>query len=180
MSETKFKIDSARIVAEKIIQKLSPFCLKIEIAGSIRREKRMVKDVEIVLVPKTTKTGLFLDTEERDADIVKILSDWKRQNESLEKETKGDPKAGKYLKLYYGDYPIDLFIANPRNWGYIFALRTGSSNYNQTILKYTKRHGYTAQDGHIWDNNRNIIEVPTEEGFFNLIQLEMLEPKNRK
>ena len=39
-------------LAKEIEKKLSPFCKKIEIAGSIRRKKPNPRDIDIVLIPK--------------------------------------------------------------------------------------------------------------------------------
>ncbi|MEM4325979.1 MAG: hypothetical protein QXU40_01635 [Candidatus Pacearchaeota archaeon] len=39
-------------LAERIVKRLSPFCKKIEIAGSIRRKKKNPRDIDIVLIPK--------------------------------------------------------------------------------------------------------------------------------
>jgi len=39
-------------IAEAIIEKLAPYCKIINIAGSIRRQKTEVKDIELVVLPK--------------------------------------------------------------------------------------------------------------------------------
>ncbi len=39
-------------LAKKLVKKLSPFCKKMEIAGSIRRKNPNPKDIDVVLIPK--------------------------------------------------------------------------------------------------------------------------------
>ena len=45
----------AKAIAEKYLLQLRPFSRRIEIAGSIRREKPEVKDIEIVMIRDTSK-----------------------------------------------------------------------------------------------------------------------------
>ncbi len=62
--------DRALAIAAKIRTELEPFCDRIEIAGSIRRKKPNVKDVEIVAIPKPYETGLF------ESGIATIVNKW--------------------------------------------------------------------------------------------------------
>ena len=52
-------LQQAQQIAERIKSELAPHCDRIEIAGSIRRKKPEVKDIEIVCIPKPYETGLF-------------------------------------------------------------------------------------------------------------------------
>ena len=45
-------LKEAQNIAVEICYQLEPFCEKINIAGSVRRKKQEVKDIEIVCVPK--------------------------------------------------------------------------------------------------------------------------------
>ena len=38
-------------IAQHIVDSLSPFCERIELAGSLRRKRPMVGDIEIVAIP---------------------------------------------------------------------------------------------------------------------------------
>ncbi len=46
----KFAYDEAHSIAVRVLDLLRPHCIRCEIAGSIRREKSEVKDIEIVLL----------------------------------------------------------------------------------------------------------------------------------
>lgn len=41
-------LTDAQVIAEKIKAELSPFCIKCEIAGSVRRERPEPNDIEIM------------------------------------------------------------------------------------------------------------------------------------
>ncbi|GAJ14573.1 unnamed protein product, partial [marine sediment metagenome] len=45
------KLEQAQKIAEEVVKRLSPYCQRIQIAGSIRRQKPQVRDVDIVLIP---------------------------------------------------------------------------------------------------------------------------------
>lgn len=45
----------ALLIATNLLNDLLPFCERAEIAGSVRRLKPEVKDIEIVVIPKMRK-----------------------------------------------------------------------------------------------------------------------------
>lgn len=49
------KLESAKKLAEFLVELMSEYCERIMIAGSIRRGKHEVKDIEIVCIPKWSK-----------------------------------------------------------------------------------------------------------------------------
>ena len=56
----------AMMLAGKVVDELAPVCERIEIAGSIRRKKPTIGDVEIVCIPKlVTATNLLGETISR-------------------------------------------------------------------------------------------------------------------
>ena len=46
------ELTKAREIADRIVVLLKPYCARVEIAGSIRRRKADVHDIEIVCLPK--------------------------------------------------------------------------------------------------------------------------------
>lgn len=65
------KLEQAQSIAEELRRELEPGCERIEIAGSIRRKKPEVKDIELCLIPKmltlpnTGQLAMALESEER-------------------------------------------------------------------------------------------------------------------
>jgi hypothetical protein len=51
--------DAALAIAERLKADLAPYCTRIEIAGSVRRQRPQVKDVEICAIPLQEPSDLF-------------------------------------------------------------------------------------------------------------------------
>jgi DNA polymerase/3'-5' exonuclease PolX len=174
------EISKAEKIASYWLRKLRPFCDKIEIAGSIRRQKQLVKDIELVCIPKTTdrQTSLFGGVDRtRVAGFANALED---DDETVIK--KGDPRNGKYIQIYLHRHQInmDVFCAVPNNWGYIYAIRTGPAEFSEKVLAWGwKRNGYHGQDGFLRNADEEIIAVPDEKTMFHLAGVQYLEPWRR-
>lgn len=156
----KMKLELAQSIAIKYLNLLKPFCKRIEIAGSIRREKPEVKDIEIVAIP----------------------ADWLSFSHVVDKLERIKGSAiGRYTqrKLPEG-INLDLFMANERNWGLIFAIRTGSAEFSHKILASGwVKAGYKSIDGMLTKNGKQ-IEIREEVDLFNLIGIFYVEPKFRE
>src|SRR3972149_6870743 len=132
----------AKEIADKLVMLLSPHCYRIEIAGSIRREKDIVGDVEICCIPKPYQTGLFQD------GIAEIVNQWQK--------VKGELEYGKTKytqRILPEGIKLDLFFAEEGNWGLIFAIRTASADYSHKVLAtgWVKR-GYKSEGGYLIKN----------------------------
>ncbi len=174
--DQKYPLATARRYAQRVVDLLAPHCEQIAIAGSIRRNKPEVKDIEVVCIPKRTQIDLFGGELVPIPSFCKIVNGWEK--------VKGEP-TGKYTqRLLPGSLGIklDLFIATPENWGFIFAIRTGSANYSaQTLGRAWRNAGYEGKDGMLVDRKTlQPVPTPTEKDFFKLINLDWVEPENRK
>src|SRR5688572_15684369 len=136
-------------IAEAWKRRLSPFCERIEIAGSIRRQKSEVKDIEIVCIPKTVpdvQIGLFAAADpRRNLRHPGFASEFYNASENELMIEMGKPDHGKYVKIMLIEHQIkiDLFIATAENFGFLLAIRTGPADYSHRILGNTwSRMGY--------------------------------------
>lgn len=128
-----FALTKAQGIAESIVWQLRPHCEVINIAGSIRREKIEVKDIEIVCVPKMIKIGgkdLFGEDNRKiivSPEFVKIVM-------SLGKIIKGKPEGRMMQILLQSKIPLDLFMPQPVDYWRQLVIRTGSKEYSQQII----------------------------------------------
>lgn len=160
------KYEYAKQKADEVLEWLKPECYRIEIAGSVRRKKPDdIKDIEIVAIPKPYDIDLFASGIALKMKQVKI------------NKGKPGPKC-KYIQFAYDGIKIDLFFANPENWGFIFAIRTGSAEFSQQLAKTWVRLGYRGYDGYLTRANKRIA-VREEIELFKLLGLRYIEPEKR-
>ncbi len=157
--------EKALKIAESVLAQLSPHCERIEIAGSIRRKKPEVKDIEIVAIPKPYETGLFAN------GIVPIVEQWQK--------VKGELPCKYTQRVLPEGIKLDLFFATRENWGLIFAIRTGSAEYSHKVLgsAWVKK-GYHSNGGYLYAGNQRIT-VLEEKDLFERIGVDYVEPEIR-
>ncbi len=168
------KLAEARTIAERVRSDLAPWCDRIEIAGSIRRRKPEVGDIEIVCIPKVVDAGFLGDTV-RHPGFVTYLARLPR--------LKGDPAVNKYTQILLPEgVNLDLFTAKPDNWGLIFAIRTGSADYSHRVLaRGWVRRGYKSADGMLHDaETEEAVPVREEADLYRIIGIPWCEPKDRE
>lgn len=176
-----------RAVAEEIVSLLSPYCERITIAGSIRRQKPRVRDIEILYIPKEKRVldcrELFRDpmlvewTEEKLFDLEKTGVLQARKNK-LGRKTLGDS-----IKLYVhvrSGIPVDLFATNSDSWWNYLVCRTGPAESNIRIASAAKRKGghwrpYTAG----FELDGGIVPIRSEKEVFDFVGLPYLPPEQR-
>lgn len=90
--------------------------------------------------------------------------------------TKNGPVAKTFLFEYDNEehpVPIELYLCEPDNWGYIFALRTGPSDFNQAWVTQKYKGGllpnrYSCSGGWIHKDGK-ATPTPEEDDVFALI-----------
>jgi DNA polymerase/3'-5' exonuclease PolX len=138
----------ARVMAEALVDLLAPACERIEIAGSIRRQKARPNDIDLVMDPcerisrqPSLDSPLGFGRLER-TNLLDARCDELLKQGVLEKrpDSQGRHCWGTGIKravFYQGqDYaPVDLFqVVEPRQWGVIYAIRTGPGDFNKLLV----------------------------------------------
>jgi DNA polymerase/3'-5' exonuclease PolX len=144
----------AREMAEALVELLAPACRRIEIAGSVRRQKAKPNDIEIVAVPKLTDQG---------RNLCDLACEGLLRTGQLEKrpDSRGRHCWGTGIKraiFYQGSNyaPVDLFqVIEPRQWGVIYAIRTGPGDFNRVLVTSRRWGGGCPLDrkvagGRVW------------------------------
>jgi len=158
-------LQKALQIANNVKSLLAPHCHRIEIAGSIRRKKPQVKDIEIVAIAKNYQTGLF------ESGIATVLNQWKI--------VKGNLPCKYTQRILPQGIKLDLFFAERNNWGFIYAIRTGSAEYSHKVLaKKWVEKGYKGKNGFLTYNDKMVL-VPEEKDLFSRIGIPFVEPEYR-
>jgi DNA polymerase/3'-5' exonuclease PolX len=185
----------ARAAAEDLVRALWPACERVEIAGSLRRGKPEVHDIEIVAVPKTETRpdGLFGEVQ---GDLLEdcvahLLAhervgaravENRRTDGTIDVQTKLGPA---FKALVYLGIPVDLFIVRPpAQWGVIFALRTGPGDWNIELVTRCKEIGRRVAGGQVerWVSASSSwapVPTPEEADFFAAIGQAWVAPPDR-
>lgn len=173
----------ARKLADKIVKVLAPACERIEIAGSIRRQKPVVGDIEIVCVPiMDVKTNLFNEVVSEEPLLLnRLLADLLSSKRILP-PTKNGEKFKQFGVPAVEGLTVDLFITTPEKWGVIFAIRTGGADFSRKMVTKKQYGGYlpdslVVSEGRVY---RGGIALPTpeESDFFDILG-EWVPPQDR-
>ena len=115
------ELNRAREIAEELKSLLEPYCERIVIAGSIRRRKPFVNDVDIVLIPSNQGQLLY-------------------QLQQLGWIKSGKEKLIRVEPCKYG-IPLDIYVATPETWATLLLIRTGSKGHNIWLCNRAKGRG---------------------------------------
>jgi len=154
------KLAEAQGIANEIYFLLKPHCTKIEIVGSIRRQKPEVKDIDIVLIPSNT---------------------WEL---SKEIDRLGPPimDGEKLRRVEYKGTQVDLYYATPETWATLLLIRTGSKENNIRLCSRARYLGMKLKangDGIIGIDGQ-LIPIESEEQIYKELGLPYQEPWQRE
>ena len=181
----KFDRAVAMLAAGEICNALKASCQRLIVAGSLRRGKQRVGDVEILYVSKTqtVSDGLFDTREDSLADrefeqlIAKGVLD-KRTNVNA-CETWGEKN--KLARHVATGVPVDLFAATEQNWWNYLVCRTGPAENNIRIAAQAKERGWQWHPyrSGFTDARGDVVPVNSEQDVFRLVGLVYRDPQDR-
>lgn len=203
-----FSIRLGLPVAERLRDELAPYCERIEIAGSIRRRKPTVHDIEFVAIPRTEREeqrDLFgqmvivrevnhlddhLDEMLR-ATVPTIYKSRAGLLHSLRMPADGVPDVLRWGDRYKRFYflwpsmgfiiPVDLFLADRENFGAIFTIRTGPNDFSTALVsRLLEETPYRQQEGYLVEKaTGERVPVLEEKDYFSRAGVPWLDPWHR-
>ncbi len=171
----------AKKTADRIADWLRPFCERIEIAGSIRRQRAICNDVDLVIIPKVEVVkdmfGVTLSTRNVLHDfLIRYVADSKGRTFWIKGQDNND---GKNFSLKSPLCQLDLWMATPQTYGSRLLCRTGSIAHNVWLIEWAKALGC------VWEPYWGLRldgELPfgeTEEGIYARLGLGFIDPTHR-
>jgi len=187
-------------IARWFVNSFQPGCERVAVAGSIRRGKPDVNDIEIVArpilkAPRPVFGQKVLFSTPLDQILYELI-----QNGKLIKIKGGE----KYKQFWIMDGEIhviklDLFLVTPpAQWGVQMVIRTGpnktDNNFSQWMVTEKSKggalpNGYIVKEGVVGEKialnamgktgRKGEIEMPEEEDFFRFCGLDWIEPSKR-
>ncbi len=188
--KVKFPRALAIGVAREMVDALRLVAARILVAGSLRRGKALIGDVEILFIPRLEyradpgdmfgKTVLVDLAAEKINELVRqdVLAKRTKKDQTC---TWGDEnKLAVHLKT---GIPVDLFSARTGNWACLSVCRTGSKETNQRICEAAIARGWKWQPYGAGFEDRHtgaqVRTVRSEREVFEAVGLKYLEPWER-
>ena len=165
----------ARRCADRLLEWLGPYCERIEVAGSVRRERPAPADIDLVVIPKRV--------EERDIFgevVAKKNAAWIEIQRRAKADAWEITKSGADMVQWVAKgVQVDLWWAEPPYWGTILLCRTGSREHNIWLAEYAKSRGgkWHPHAGLYMGNHR---ESETEDGIYRILGMDPIPPARRE
>lgn len=186
----RWPLHEARPVAEKLAEAMRPFCGRIEVAGSIRRRRDSVGDIEIVYVSKVGEAVFPGDLLPRQGDLVdteigRLMREGVLARRPLKNGTTAFGARNKLLFHVASGIPVDLFSTDESCWWNYLVCRTGGAVSNTRIAMAAKRLGMKwTPYGPGFEllcggGMRMRLQVSGERDVFEAVRLPYLEPWER-
>lgn len=172
---------SAESLAINVKNHISSIMSKVEIAGSIRRRKPIVGDIEIVGIPEDRK------------QLIKLLdSIGQHIKPGVSGVIPWTPKTtAKYLRIRLNEgINLDVFLGTTENWGGLFMMRTGSAigldgnPFTGFIPGIFSRFKKLSKGGRMTNCMPTMpsgeqLLVTSEQDFFNILEMNFVPPEER-
>lgn len=194
----RIPLDRARDAAEALRDLLAPACERIELAGSIRRRRPEVKDIELVCIPRIDTgtatdiwgtpepidllegrlTALMMDAHARrdDAGLAIREVEMVRADGSIVRTHRAGPA---YKALLWARMPVDLFVVRgTADWGVIFTIRTGPADWSQRLVTDCQRRFMRVEGGRLLHHGEH-VPCPEEADFLAAIGQPWVDPWER-
>ena len=170
----KIPLEEAREIADVILSLLGGLYTRIEVAGSVRRRRPVVHDLDFVMIPQ-----LFAFP---DRVIMRLKERWP----DLEILRKGPKIVG--LTLYHG-LSVDIYASETRYFGTHLLRWTGSTEHNIKLCARARALGLklAVSRGVLIAPNvggvikeGKLIASRTEEDIFEALRMDFVAPEERE
>lgn len=151
-------LKKAQKLATKVLRAIEGHIQVALIAGSVRRERPQVGDVEMVVMPK-------------DGDLEGLLLHLKKL---------GFEGGERIQRTIVDGVPVELYIAHKVDEiGAMLMWYTGDYVFNVAMNSIAKRMGYTRNQYGIWSGDTPALQSPDEREFFDFLGVSWHDPEER-
>lgn len=158
----RFPLEKISPIVEKLVQRLKKLkeIEKISAAGSVRRKKKTIGDIDILAQSK--RPDKVMDYFCRQPEVVKI---W------------GKGKTKSSVRLKYG-FDVDLRIVPKQSYGAALIYFTGSKEHNILLRKRAIDLGYKLNEYGIFNGKKMILALE-EKDVYRILGLKWISPEKR-
>jgi DNA polymerase (family 10) len=167
----RIPLASARRIAERIAEALSTYCERIEIAGSIRRQRPDCGDIDLVCLPRVGGRSAMIARCLRNGQLVKYGEQYVEILLSN----------GVQLDLWFARAGGgDMFAPEPSNFGVLLLARTGSAMHNVWLAQTAQAAGLHFHPHKGVMRGREVIASVEEAEVFTALGLPYIPPEARE
>jgi len=153
------ELERAQSIADEVIKRLAPYCQRIAVAGSVRRQKPMVNDIDLVLIPN--------DLWSLHGELMK-LGQLKMSGQKI-------------MRVMIGNTQVDIYVADEDTWATLLLIRTGSKESNIRLCSRAKDMGWhlAASGDGLFNEKGERIAGDSEISIYNALGLPYQRPEER-
>ncbi len=166
----------ARIIGENMVDALGVACDRIEIAGSIRRGRPLVHDVDLVVIPK----GEWLKNKDGELEPFPNRNLW-FDIPRLIKDVGGTiaSKGPQIITAVVDGFQIDINRATPDTWGIVYLIKTGPKELNIELCNRARKLGKQLKPwSGVWQADTRFPAF-NELDIFGSLELAYIDPNGR-
>ena len=154
------ELEKAKAFASIVVKAVEPYCDKIEVAGSVRRQRPIVNDIDLVVIPR--------DRRNLDLALTRI----------------GNYKMSgmKIARVEMDSIPLDIYFATPETFATLLLVRTGSKENNIRLATLAKKRGWrlAASGDGLFNEKGERIAGDSEESIYEALEVPWQEPWERR
>jgi DNA polymerase (family 10) len=139
--------------------------LQIELAGSIRRKKETIGDIDVLVSCEYKNRTKIINHFTNPIIAERIIA-------------KGNTKASIIMNDCHKQ--IDLRIVNQEQWGSALLYFTGSKEHNIHLRSIAKKKNYKISEYGIFNSNNKLVASDTEEKIYSTIDMQIIPPEMRE
>jgi len=160
------KLSEAQGIAHQVKSTVASHCERIEVAGSIRRQKPKVHDIDFVVVTRS------------DAEWLKINEELKRLK--AKPSCQGSAVIRALLPCQNGLFQVDFYRAQTSTYGINLLIRTGSADHNMWLAGFAMSKGLRIRYSQGLFKDGSVISGSEERGVFEALELPFPSPSDRE
>lgn len=159
----RMTLGEAELAAGEFLRPLEKFpeVKKISVAGSLRRQKETVRDIDILVI--SDQPEKVMDTFVKLPAVRDILAE-------------GQTKAS--VRTHF-DVQVDCRVVEAKSFGAALLYFTGSKNFNIRMRQLAIKNGFKVNEYGVFKREKYICGK-TEEEIFKLLGLQYIEPELRE
>jgi len=153
------ELEKAKVIADSVVKVLEPYCFRTEVAGSIRRQKPFVNDIDLVLIPRD-RWGLD--------GVLLRMGKYKMSGKKI-------------TRVQMENISLDVYFATPETFATLLLIRTGSAENNIRLATLAKRKGWRLKangDG-LFNEKGERVAGDSEQSIYSALGLKYQEPRER-